>query len=449
MLRATIIFMVFCTQIVLAQTTETHGNLLRIHFTQTEIDFSDTLGSWHEVNTETSFQFSHSYYFGVIQTDESVWFQNSSGYSFNPPTAYWGGGGYSLQNINDDTSYGYWSHDGYVHHYYNNLIPQVYNLNIGYWFLSPDLQAAYLNNYNEFYSITPWNNNELKILPLFICGKVDNLFLLVMYGLDEQVVEYSLVDLSNSPEIKIDTTKYVTFEQDIEPGKIEHFIDSTYVVEDLKSRELYFCDFSKNRFINFFPFINYIPSFWKLYNSSLYAYSNGKIFGQGLFADWTEDVATDVSAIDRKMGFATISRNDSFFVFDFKNQRLINGWDLSSIDHRKSPIIDSPYVYIHQATRYVGVNESEIEVPEKFELSAYPNPFNPVTNINYSVPELSRVKIIIYNLLGEEIEILLDEEKSAGSYKIKLDAGNFPSGVYYCIMKTEKTNRSIKLLLIK
>jgi flagellar hook assembly protein FlgD len=81
--------------------------------------------------------------------------------------------------------------------------------------------------------------------------------------------------------------------------------------------------------------------------------------------------------------------------------------------------------------------------------SAYPNPFNPVTNITFALPNSAVVEIKIYNLLGEEITTLVSEYYSAGTYTVQWDAGDLPSGMYLCRMKSENEQRVIKLLLMK
>jgi hypothetical protein len=81
-------------------------------------------------------------------------------------------------------------------------------------------------------------------------------------------------------------------------------------------------------------------------------------------------------------------------------------------------------------TNIVSVNDEEIPY-EYTLLQNYPNPFNPVTTIKYSVPELSRVSLIVFNLLGEEVAILVNEEKSVGNYAVEFNAANLPSGVYF------------------
>ena len=95
--------------------------------------------------------------------------------------------------------------------------------------------------------------------------------------------------------------------------------------------------------------------------------------------------------------------------------------------------------------------ENEIEIPQKFELAQnYPNPFNPNTSIEYSVPSNEYVSLKVYDILGNEIVTLVNEQKEAGNYEVNFDAGNLSSGVYLYRLKT--TSGSVitkKLLLLK
>ena len=103
-----------------------------------------------------------------------------------------------------------------------------------------------------------------------------------------------------------------------------------------------------------------------------------------------------------------------------------------------------------------AVNESNLTKPVKFMLTQnYPNPFNPVSSFSYSLPSECRVKIEIYNILGGEIEILIDKIQSAGNYKLTWDANKFSSGVYFyrifaeALSGKEKFTDTKKMLLIK
>ena len=90
------------------------------------------------------------------------------------------------------------------------------------------------------------------------------------------------------------------------------------------------------------------------------------------------------------------------------------------------------------------------EIPSAYRLyQNYPNPFNPSTNISYTIPELSRVKITLYNILGQEVKVLVNEEKPAGYYNIEFNAANLPSGVYFYQLVAGDFIQTKKMLLLK
>jgi hypothetical protein len=79
------------------------------------------------------------------------------------------------------------------------------------------------------------------------------------------------------------------------------------------------------------------------------------------------------------------------------------------------------------------IEEQKIdEIPTDYNLiQNYPNPFNPSTKIKYSVPFSSKVTIKVFDVLGNEIETLMNEEKPAGTYELTWYAEGLPSGVYF------------------
>jgi hypothetical protein len=89
-------------------------------------------------------------------------------------------------------------------------------------------------------------------------------------------------------------------------------------------------------------------------------------------------------------------------------------------------------------------------VPSTFQLlQNYPNPFNPSTKIKYSVPQSSNVDLKVYDILGNEIEILVSEEKPIGTYEVTWYAENLPSGVYFYQLKAGSFLETRKMLLLK
>ena len=75
----------------------------------------------------------------------------------------------------------------------------------------------------------------------------------------------------------------------------------------------------------------------------------------------------------------------------------------------------------------------------------YPNPFNPTTTITYSISEQTFVKVIVYDILGKEVSLLVNEEQSKGNYYVVFDATNLPSGTYYYQITT-KSFTDIKIM---
>lgn len=96
-----------------------------------------------------------------------------------------------------------------------------------------------------------------------------------------------------------------------------------------------------------------------------------------------------------------------------------------------------------------GVQDEDISI-HKFDLKQnYPNPFNPLTTINFSIPQKDFVNLRVYNFVGEEVKMLLNEEKDAGSYQIKFDAQNLPSGIYFYKLNTGSFSETKKMILLK
>ena len=101
--------------------------------------------------------------------------------------------------------------------------------------------------------------------------------------------------------------------------------------------------------------------------------------------------------------------------------------------------------------------QTQNEIPESFSLSNYPNPFNPSTTIAYSIPvvdalspvEVQNITLRIYDILGNEVATLVDENKSPGSYQIRFDASDLSSGLYIYNLTTLNGTITNKMLLVK
>jgi len=89
-------------------------------------------------------------------------------------------------------------------------------------------------------------------------------------------------------------------------------------------------------------------------------------------------------------------------------------------------------------------------VPEQFALSQnYPNPFNPATTIEYQLPVDTKITLKVYNILGQEIATLANDQQKAGYYKLQWDAGRYASGMYIYRLYSKDFVQTKKMVLIK
>lgn len=105
------------------------------------------------------------------------------------------------------------------------------------------------------------------------------------------------------------------------------------------------------------------------------------------------------------------------------------------------------YVQVEKITE---VDQDNNIYPDQFSLEQnYPNPFNPSTKIKYSIPEETHVVLKIYNIVGQQVSVLVNEKKIAGFYESSFEGKNLPSGIYICQITAGSFTSSRKMILIK
>ena len=120
----------------------------------------------------------------------------------------------------------------------------------------------------------------------------------------------------------------------------------------------------------------------------------------------------------------------------------------------------SPDVKNFYVDRIIAVNvltgvKHEILKPQKFSLfQNYPNPFNPTTTIKYDIPgdvkrETKNVKLIVYDVLGREVAMLVNEKQAPGNYEVTFDASGLPSGIYFYKLTAGSFSDVKKMILMK
>jgi len=114
---------------------------------------------------------------------------------------------------------------------------------------------------------------------------------------------------------------------------------------------------------------------------------------------------------------------------------------------------NTPYYYKWKASLssfLTSVGNVRKGIPQSFTIyQNFPNPFNSTSVIRYSIPKSSQVKLKIFNVLGQEVETLVNEEKSAGTYEVNWNATNLPSGVYFYRLQSGSFDETKKMILLK
>lgn len=101
-------------------------------------------------------------------------------------------------------------------------------------------------------------------------------------------------------------------------------------------------------------------------------------------------------------------------------------------------------------TTHYSYNEIETNLPLDFELKQnYPNPFNPTTTIKYQISQPSFVALKVYDILGNEVATLVNEEKFVGSYEVEFNSAGLSSGIYFYQLQASSFTQTKKMILLK
>ena len=123
--------------------------------------------------------------------------------------------------------------------------------------------------------------------------------------------------------------------------------------------------------------------------------------------------------------------------------------DITSPDAINNPKV-VPVSVRYDSTMVTGIEDAESAVPTKMNLAQnYPNPFNPSTVINFSLTKKSDVKLKIYDTLGKEIKVLVNESLNAGNHEVKFNAENLSSGIYFYQINAGDFVETKKMILMK
>jgi photosystem II stability/assembly factor-like uncharacterized protein len=149
--------------------------------------------------------------------------------------------------------------------------------------------------------------------------------------------------------------------------------------------------------------------------------------------------------------FATIDGGETWFnEQSFTNLPLTTISMISNGNTAEYWIAGDGWNILHKKVILTNVNSKGTIFPQSFSLSQnYPNPFNPTTTISYQLPENSLTTLKVYDMLGREVAVLVNEVKNAGTYSVQWNATQFASGIYFATLRAGSFTSTKKLLLMK
>jgi hypothetical protein len=106
-------------------------------------------------------------------------------------------------------------------------------------------------------------------------------------------------------------------------------------------------------------------------------------------------------------------------------------------------------IYAFRLEPELSSRETVIRVPVHFALQMYPNPFNSSTHLEFTLPSTQRVSLRLYDVLGREVAVMMNEIRAAGTHEVRFDASGLPSGVYLCRLEAGGMAQTRKMVLIK
>ena len=158
---------------------------------------------------------------------------------------------------------------------------------------------------------------------------------------------------------------------------------------------------------------------------------------------------TDVPAMGGEGSDETEGYCESGDIITFKLLDASSG-DLISLQSDSSTVWINMGISIINLYPDLNLRENLSILPVYYNLEKpYPNPFNPVTNIQYSLPVNTDVELVVYDISGRQIQTLLHGFKTTGHHSVNWNASSYPSGMYFVKMVTREFTQTQKVLLIK
>ena len=285
-----------------------------------------------------------------------------------------------------------------------------------------------------------------------------NIYLYSEVTIRSLAYDFYLLDLSNSPAFDTTNAEKIYFDYPVAPYDIIPVSDSLYIAGadsiPYGGYGIYLFQLENNTFHFVKKFFNGIDQYWTYRNGSLFLYDYHELVkyeynpADTSFINETVIVSGGGLTINDNFTFTTQFSGDSLRIYNINTGQLINTIDISNLDSPRDPVIDSPYVYLHQKTFVTDVKD-EPGKPLNYSLQVYPNPFNPAANVVYTIPERGLVKIKLFDVLGREVKEIFNGEAEAGNHTLVINGTDLSSGVYFVRFVSKNFTETQKVLLLK
>ena len=175
---------------------------------------------------------------------------------------------------------------------------------------------------------------------------------------------------------------------------------------------------------------------------SFYAWNGGRIYTYSVYSSMDGNSWSAVAE-----NISSSSTEWSVLNFNLIECRYIKLVSLTNNQSQWAGLYEAEIWGLDQAT---AANTLVEEIPTDYKLEQnYPNPFNPTTTIRFSIPSSQHVKINVYNVIGELVKELVNNEYSSGTYSVEFNAADLPSGIYLYRLESQSFNYTRKMILVK
>jgi tetratricopeptide (TPR) repeat protein len=171
-----------------------------------------------------------------------------------------------------------------------------------------------------------------------------------------------------------------------------------------------------------------------------------------VIAEYPDNMTATFARVDKLFAALHVEKNKekaASLLSELQSMHITDPGLISLLQSANMSIYGESSSY-EQRNKAISKADAASSLPKEYSLSNnYPNPFNPATSISYELPKDGEVSLVVYDVLGEVVKSLVNEQQQAGRYTATFNASNLPSGIYFYTMNAGSFSATKKMLLIK